>query len=226
MPINIGKRFSDFFIQLVLIVVGVLSALAVDNYREILQEHRLEKEYLINLRNSIQSDTVVLKYEIQRTYNKINAITELLSLAKSSSTVEQEKFGNMITDVIMLIKPNFIMAIYEELKFTGNFKLIRNNELKSLIITYYTSNVIIQQENDRDSGYNSALLDHLTFDEMEYRTPFDQQRIYKAIQQDEHLRNEILRSQKLISIFRSGMIYTSLPRSIELLEKLQKEIDK
>lgn len=227
MPVSIGKKFSDFFLQLVLIVVGVLSALAVDNYRETLQEHKLEKEYLVNLRNSIQSDTVVLKNEIQRTYSKINAISELLSLAKSSTIVDQEKFDNLITDVNMLIRPNFITAVYEELKYTGNFKLIRNNELKTLIISYYSDNEIIQQQNERDLGeYNLGLLDQLTFEELEYKTPYDQARIYKAIREYESLRNELLRSQKLVGIVRLGMIYTSMPRSIELLEKLQAEIDK
>jgi hypothetical protein len=226
-PVSIGKKFSDFFLQLVLIVVGVLSALAVDNYRETLQEHKLEKEYLVNLRNSIQSDTVVLKNEIQRTYSKINAISELLSLAKSSTIVDQEKFDNLITDVNMLIRPNFITAVYEELKYTGNFKLIRNNELKTLIISYYSDNEIIQQQNERDLGeYNLGLLDQLTFEELEYKTPYDQARIYKAIREYESLRNELLRSQKLVGIVRLGMIYTSMPRSIELLEKLQAEIDK
>ena len=210
-----------------MIVVGVLSALAVDNYRETLQERKLEKEYLVNLRNNVQSDTIVIKNEIQRTYNKINAITELLSLAQTSNIIEEEKFGNMITDVTMLIQPNFITAVYEELKFTGNFKLIRNNELKSLIISYYSDNAIIQKQIDRDlGGYQLELMDQITFDEMEYKTPFDQKRIYHAIVKNDLVKGVLIRSQKTTSQVRSGMIYTSFPKSLELLEKIQSEIDK
>ncbi|MBI1769355.1 MAG: hypothetical protein HYR67_13380 [Bacteroidetes bacterium] len=222
-----GKKFYEFFIQLVLIIVGVLSALAVDNYRESIQERKTEKEYLINLRNSVQSDTALIRTEIQRIYSKINAISELIALSNSSATIDNEKFGDLITDVIMLIRPNFITAVYEELKFTGNFKLIRNNELKLLIISYYSDNALLQEQNDRDLGiYTSELIDVLTFDELEYKTPFDQKRIFKAIQQRGTLMNELIHSQKRATIVRTGLIYTSLPRSIELLEKLQSEIDK
>ncbi|MGC4021074.1 MAG: hypothetical protein QM734_03590 [Cyclobacteriaceae bacterium] len=221
------KSIYDILIQLVLIIVGVLSALGVDNYRESIQERKLEKEYLVNLRNSVQLDTVMLKNEIQRTFAKINAISKLLVLSDSLKVVEEEKFAELITNVIMLIRPNFITAVYDELKFTGNFKLIRNNELKSLIISYYGDNAIIQQQNNLElSGYQDELLDVLTFDELEYKIPFDQKKIYKAIKNYESTRRQLQRSQKKTSIVRSGLIYTSMPRSIELLEKLQAEIDK
>ena len=220
------KRIYKIFIQLLLIIVGVLTALAVDNYRESIQEHKAEKEYLINLRNSVQEDTVVLKNVVQKTYAKINAIRELLELANSATVIEDDKFANLITDVIMLIHPNYITAVYEELKFTGNFKLIHNNELKLEIISYYNNMAIIQRENDKDSGYPLGLIDQLTFDEMEYKVPFDQKRIFKVILTNEAVRNELLRAQKRASLIRLGMIYTSMPSSIELLEKLQVEIDK
>lgn len=214
-------------IQLALIVVGVLSALGVDNFRESIQEHRLEKEYLISLRNAVQADTAVLGIEIQRVYNKIKATTELINLSKEGIPIPPEKFENVVTDIIMLVRPRFVTAVYEELKFTGNFKLIRNKELKSLIISYYSDNETIQQQNDRQLfGYPTSFVDILTLDELEYLTPFDQKRIFKAIETNEQMRTELLRSQKLAGTVRRGMIYTSLPHSIALLEKLQEEIDK
>lgn len=224
---EISKKFYEFFIQLILIIVGVLSALGVDNYRETIQEHKSEKEFLINLRNSVQSDTAVLKKEIQLTYNKINAIAELISLSQSPKSVDNEKFGNLVTDVIMLIRPNFVTAVYEELKFTGNFKLIRNIKLKALIISYYGDNAIIQEQNDREVGNHPIyFLNEINFDELEYKIPFDQKRILNFLRTNEVVRTELLLLQKRTSFVRSGMIYTSLPRSIELLEKLQAEIDK
>ncbi len=227
MPVEKSKKFYEFFIQLILIIVGVLSALAVDNYREAIQERKTEKEYLINLRNAVQADTVALKTEIQRTYDKINAITELINLSNLPRNLEEGKFDNLITDVIMLIRPSFITAVYEELKFTGNFKLIRNNELKTLIISYYSNNAIIQDQNDREVGIRpTSFLYQLTFDEMEYKTPYDQKRILTSIRTNDEVRTELLSLQKRTSYVRSGMIYTSLPRSIELLDKLQAEIDK
>lgn len=225
---NIGKRLYELFVQLLLIVVGVLSALGVDNYRETIQEHKLEKEYLINLRNAVQTDTVTLKHEIEKSYVKINSINELIELSNSKQEIDNDKFGNMITDVIMLIRPNFVTAVYEELKFTGNFKLIRNNKLKSLIISYYSDNGLILEQNDKTEmgGYSIEFMDEVTLDELEYKVPFDQKKILNAIQENKAVLNELMRSQKRTNYVRSGLIYTSLPSSIELLIKLQEEIDK
>jgi hypothetical protein len=169
----------------------------------------------------------VLKNEIQRIYNKINATAELIDLAKSGSVIDADRFENIITDVIMLVRPRFITAVYEELKFTGNFKLIRNKELKSLIISYYSDNQTIQEQNDHQLvAYPQLFMDHLSFDEMEGRTPFDQKRIFKVLETDNGVLIELTRSQKAAGTVRSGMIYTSLPRSIALLEMLQAEINK
>jgi len=96
-----------------------------------------------------------------------------------------------------------------------------------LIFSYYGDNAIMQQENNISlSGYLLELFDILTFDEMNYQTPFNQQRIYKAIKVQESLKIQLQHMQKRTSLVRSGLIYTSMPRSIELLEKLQAEIDK
>jgi len=221
---QIGKRFYDFFIQLVLIVAGVLSALGVDNYRESIQEHKTEKEYLINLRNSVQSDTAAIKQEIQKSYDKINAVTQLLEMAASSRVIGEEAFGDLYTNVIMLVQLNYITAVYDELKFTGNFKLIRNTELKLQIISYYSDLAVILAQSNL--GYPTHFMDQLTLDEIEFRTPFNQARILHAIRTDSTLRNELLRTQKRTSMLRSGMIYTSLPKSIALLDKLEIEIEK
>jgi hypothetical protein len=225
---NIGKRLYEIFVQLLLIVVGVLSALGVDNYREGIQEHKLEKEYLINLRNAVETDTLALKTEIKKTYTKVNAIKELIELSKSKKEVDNDKFGDIISDVTTLIRPNFVTAVYEELKFTGNFKLIRNNKLKSLIISYYSDNALILEQNDKNDwgGYPTEFMDHVSLDELDYTVPFNQKKILQAIQEHEVVMNELLRSQKRSTHIRSGLIYTSLPRSIELLVRLQEEIDK
>ncbi len=223
---KIGQRVYDIFVQLLLIIVGVLSALAVDNYRESVQEHRTERQYLIGLRNAVHADTAMLKNEIQRTYTKINAVSGLLRVANSTSTIDDEKFSNIVTDAIMLIRPNYLTAVYEELQFTGNFKLIQNNELKLAIISYYSDVAIIQRENEKNESYPAEVMKLLSLEELEFKVPFYQRRIFKAIQNNQKAREELLWSQKSTLIYRTAMIYTSLPKSIELLEKLQAEIDR
>ena len=226
MILKIGQRVYDIFVQLLLIIVGVLSALAVDNYRESVQEHRTEREYLIGLLNAVRTDTAMLKNEIQRTYTKINAVSGLLRVANSTSTIDDEKFSNIVTDAIMLIRPNYLTAVYEELQFTGNFKLIQNNELKLAIISYYSDVAIIQRENEKNESYPAEVMKLLSLEELEFKVPFYQRRIFKAIQNNQKAREELLWSQKSTLIYRTAMIYTSLPKSIELLEKLQAEIDR
>lgn len=222
------ERIYEIFVQLILIITGILTALAVENYRQSLQEQQAEKGYLISLRNAVQADTAALKREIQRTYVKIKGINELIELSRSSSSAEEEKFGETITDVLMLIRLNLVTSVYEELKFTGNFKLIQNNELKLDIISYYNDITIIQQENERNVKYPTELIKLISLEELEYKIPFDQKRILEAIanRNTSVIRDELLYSQKSAHFVRTTMIYTLMPRCMILLEKLQAEIDR
>ena len=68
-----GKTFSNILIELFLIITGVLSALAVENYRQSIQDKKTEKDYLISLKVALQTDTAMLNRSIQKCYLKQKA---------------------------------------------------------------------------------------------------------------------------------------------------------
>ena len=79
----IRERVSSIAIDLLLTFIGVLAALAVENYRESLHEHEMEKEYLFAFRDALQSDTTAINLALQNSFHKLNAASQFIKLIES-----------------------------------------------------------------------------------------------------------------------------------------------
>jgi len=225
------RTFGNFFVELLLIILGVLSALAVENFRESLAESKKEKEYLLALRDAIQSDTAVIKKEIQRCFSKKNACTVFLQLTEGNSQQEipQDKFDDMAASIMMLIDPVYNTAIYEDLKSSGNLKIISNTELRNSVISYYAD---LYKISDRFgdlalfTSYNENFTDLLDVDEFSFDEELSQGKIISRIKGNENAKIYLKRLQKRTLVIRNLFIYQMLPESLDLLDKVNQELEK
>ncbi len=225
------RTFSNFFVELLLIILGVLSALAVENFRESISDKTKEKEYLLALRDAIQSDTAVIKKETQRCFSKQNACAVILQLVEGDTQAEipQDKLEDMTASIVMLIDPVYNTAIYEDLKSSGNLKIISNNELRNSVISYYAD---LYKISDRFSemalftSYNDDFTDLLDIDEFSFDKEISQARIIGKIKTNENAKLYLKRLQKRIMVIRNLFIYQMLPNSLNLLDKINLEISK
>ena len=108
---NRRRTFFQILIELALLIIGVLAALAVDNWRQSIGEKKMGRDYLINLREAIQEDTAVIKVEIKRGFDKENAATQVLQLIDSGKTVSPEAFEDLIENILMIVNPAFMTAV-------------------------------------------------------------------------------------------------------------------
>ena len=225
------RTFSSFFIELLLIILGVLSALAVENYRESITEKKKEKEYLVALRDALQSDTAVIKREIQRCFSKQNACVIFLQLVETNKPVEipQEKFEDMTTSIVMLIDPVYNTAIYEDLKSSGNLKIISNNDLRNSVINHYADLYKVSQrltESAPLTAYNENFTDLLEVEEFSFDKEISQAQFVAKLKRNENSRLYLERLQKRMIVMRNLFIYQMLPKSLDLLDKINLEISK
>lgn len=222
-----GKALSGILIELFLIFVGVLAALAVENFRQLAQEKRAEQVYLLGFRDAIRADTAMIKSEIQRCYLKLKASSELLKLADSRQVASEEEFEEMITLVIMLINPTYETAIYEELKASGNIQIVSSEELRNAIISYY---VLVDRTNEfymasiTEFGYNELFTDLIDTEEFALERPFSQTVIIDRLRKSQEGKRYLQRLQKRIITLHNSLFYTQLPRAHDLLDKLNREL--
>lgn len=220
------KAVFQIVIELILIIVGVLAALGVENWRAANAEKRTGQEYLVSLRDAVQRDTTMIKAEIKKAFDKRSAATKMLQLVKESKAVSPTEFADIIDNIMIIINPSYTTAVYEELRYTGNLKLISNKDLKSSIITYYSDLAIINNQVQSTIGYNDDFLDVLDFDELTYKNEFSQGVILDRIRKNEKAYHYILKLQRDMYFYQQGMIYTTLPKSLELLDKINAELGK
>ncbi len=219
------ETFAQIVIQLALIIIGVFTALAVENWRESIAEKKIGREYLINLREAVQSDTAMIKAEIKKGFDKENAAGEMLKLIDSGKTVDSEEFEDMIENILVLISPACMTTVYDELKSTGNLKLIRNNDLKKSMIVYYSSFELLLLQVARIINYNLDFMDAIDYGELTYRNPFSQETILARLRKSKEAKRHLRELQKIMFFYHQGMIYNMLPKSLELLDKINRDLE-
>ena len=217
---NRRRTFFQILIELALLIIGVLAALAVDNWRQSISEKKMGRDYLINLREAIEEDTTMIKMEIKRGFDKENAATQVLQLIDSGKTASPEAFEALIENILMLANPAFMTAVYEELKSTGNLKLIHNDDIKKNIILYYSYSDLLHIQSSRFVTYDPDFMDVLDYEEFTYRRPFSQEVILSRLRKSEYARLYLRKLQKDMYLYHQALIYVTLPKSLELLDKI------
>ena len=137
--------------EIILVVIGILIALQINNWNEQKKEFKIEKEYMQNMLEDLNDDLAI--YEKFQTRNvEIYAFTDsivhgLKADNRKAHVSQLSYWTRMITLKWMIIHP--IERTYEQMKSTGNLRIIKNKKVNDRISNYYNS----LKEFD---GYNDA----------------------------------------------------------------------
>jgi hypothetical protein len=227
-PVFQNRTFGNILLQVFLIFIGVLAALAVENFKSSLSDRQREKEYLLAFREALTSDTASVNRELVRCHEKLMASKEMLQLVSTNGSVSPETFDGMSTSIIMLIHPIYNFAIYEDLKSSSNLRLITHSSLRTAIILHYTQlNDVTQIElpTELRISYNQAFTDQLEYEEFTFEKEFNPELIIGRIRRDAQAQLYLKRLQKDVTTIRNNLLHSVLPRSLDLLDKVNDEIN-
>ena len=123
--------------EFLIIVAGVLVALAVDQWRGSIADRTLEAHYLQRLGEDLASDTASFSEYQTVLETKASVLRDLVSDGPLSHLLERE---NLMADLVhsqyKALQPNRATT-FQELQSTGNMKLIRDFGLRGRITEYY-----------------------------------------------------------------------------------------
>ena len=165
MDLNFKKYALDFIV----VFLGISVSLGLNNLNEKRKASVSENSYYVKLLEDARQDLLNLENQIMVCEQRLNSSNEILILVQNNSSIQEIvlKSFNAVREMSNHFKP--IDATYEDLKSSGNLKLIQDNLLKDNILNYYSSlkgytdvisngsqfatNVFVEKENFKKAGW-------------------------------------------------------------------------
>ncbi len=159
-----GKYFKYAIGEIILVVIGILVALSINNWNTSRINHIKEDNYLVNLKRDLNNQRKIIDRNLRGETHIFN------SLNKATNNYEKYKKFRAIKEDLVLIAPmndrytfTITSPTYTELLSTGNLDLITNTVLKDQMVKYYEdlelTSQVIQKNNDyKDNVISSKSL--------------------------------------------------------------------
>lgn len=133
------SRFAKAGLETLIIVAGILLALAADGWRESYQDRREGEEYVERMVLDLQADTARLRRAASSLAAKREILSRLLLLPEDGRGVEYQQ---MAEDLAAASNWSFVFAeanatTFEEMKSSGRLGLIRDTETRAAVQQYY-----------------------------------------------------------------------------------------
>lgn len=128
--------------EIVLVMIGILLALQVNNWNQNRQNHNLEYQYYERLLDDVREERLILEatfnYSKQVTKHAKNAI----AVFENSVNANPDPLTNLIDmyQASQLLDPFSASSTYKELIASGQINLIQDDFLKTALIRYYDIN--------------------------------------------------------------------------------------
>ena len=155
-----GKYFKYAIGEIILVVIGILIALQINNWNIEKKEQVQEQKYLIEIKANLESDLLQIE-DIRKVYQQISATADsILIFIKDAKpkTTNYNKLWEYIIDFTYVPSFQSQKNGYNNLISAGNINQIKNQELLREISSHY-SNVEHFNELVRQTIYESSQWD-------------------------------------------------------------------
>ena len=158
-----GKYFKYALGEIILVVVGILIALQINNWNTHRIERAKEDSYLINLQEDLDNQLQL----IERSLMGEEQIYTNLTQAKNNFE-KYKRFRPVKEDIVLLSSLNdrFTFTItspsYTELLSTGNLDLITDKAFKSQMVKYYEDLEFTSQIIQNNNFYKDNVISRVT----------------------------------------------------------------
>lgn len=129
-----GNRLKRYLIyavgEIILVVIGILIALQVNNQNELRKKHNLEQKYIANIKTDLLSETKDLKNIIKRRKSKASSAQKMAEYHASAKIDTLKNYYVNFANVLYWEVHHPNDKTFRELVNSGNLSLIRNKEIK------------------------------------------------------------------------------------------------
>lgn len=153
---KVGSYLPYAFSEIVLLVVGILVALQIDNWNERRKESILEAEYYCRLYESTLQDRIQINRLQTEMQARLSASIDMMAELQDADPDRDYVASKMLAAIRLSGTPfHPDTSAFDDIKSSGNINVLLDTEVKDQISKYYL-NVIAISKN------HSANSDHMT----------------------------------------------------------------
>ena len=147
-----GKYLKYAIGEIILVVIGILIALQINNANNSREKRKIEQEYLVSLHTEFETNLETLNDCIVKNKEHVTDVEALLSLFDKSilDTIGKKEMSNIIHSV-MAREITYVpsIGVVTDIISSGNLNLIRNKTLRQRLASFESS----LTELKRQEGY-------------------------------------------------------------------------
>lgn len=146
--------------EFMIVVLGVLVALAVDQWWERFEDNELTDFYLSAIEDDLRQDSTDLEWLINRSSLIVgSADTWLAALNSGSVSAFDEDFTNDLVGLFLSGEINLNSAAFQDMRSSGNLRLLPTPDLRRGLQVYYSHMGVENPFDDVDQTLPEALID-------------------------------------------------------------------
>jgi len=129
-----GKYLKYAIGEIVLVVIGILIALSINNWNVNRIDNIQENKYLNNVKLDLQKDLVSLTYQLNFRNKKFKGTQKLIKQINGEPIVDVAELTYNVVYTLMEDRFTPNNSTYTELASSGNLNLISNDSIKMLLL--------------------------------------------------------------------------------------------
>lgn len=155
---NLNEHWITYVFETLVVIVGIVGAFELENWKERRQDRVKEHEYLSRIENDLKSDTIYFNRRITEDEEyQANLYTIVHEMYKTQETLED--YQNLLSlfdfPTEHLTIQNFTFL---EMTNSGNLDLIKDSTLKEELISYYNKAEMYGKHIKEINEYSVAML--------------------------------------------------------------------
>jgi hypothetical protein len=156
--------------EIVLVVIGILIALQINNWNETRKERIEEREILADLQSDIRADIENVSYQFGFKTKMVKNYKNCLNILTDKKDADKTEFMESYKSILQVGYVSLNTTTFTNLQTTGDIRLIKSKALADSIVNYYNTDLGAWQSALQDYTRNITAPYVLNFDYLPQNT--------------------------------------------------------